>query len=81
MTYENPIWGLPEGIGKPPTPEPEPEWDEHRHQVEVIAWFRRHYSDTRIIAIPNGGMRPSGRTQGGARGRQAQGRGGGIRCA
>ena len=51
-------WKLPEGIGKPPTPEPEAPWTEHEHQVAVVSWFRKTYPGVRIIAIPNGGMRP-----------------------
>jgi len=30
---------------------------EHLEQVRVVSWFRRQYPDTRILAIPNGGIR------------------------
>jgi hypothetical protein len=30
---------------------------EHLEQVRLVSWFRRQYPDTRILAIPNGGIR------------------------
>ena len=30
---------------------------EHLEQVRLVAWFRKTYPDTRIFAIPNGGLR------------------------
>jgi VRR-NUC domain len=30
---------------------------EHLEQVRLISWFRKTYPDTRILAIPNGGIR------------------------
>jgi len=30
---------------------------EHIEQVRLVSWFRRQYPDTRILAIPNGGIR------------------------
>jgi hypothetical protein len=30
---------------------------EHLEQVRLVSWFRRQYPDTRILAIPNGGVR------------------------
>ena len=30
---------------------------EHLEQVRLVSWFRRQYPDTRILAIPNGGLR------------------------
>jgi hypothetical protein len=30
---------------------------EHLEQVRLVSWFRKTYPDTRILAIPNGGIR------------------------
>ena len=30
---------------------------EHLEQVRLVSWFRKIYPDTRILAIPNGGIR------------------------
>lgn len=30
---------------------------EHVEQREFVSWFRKNYSDVRIFAIPNGGLR------------------------
>ena len=30
---------------------------EHLEQVRLVSWFRKTYPDTRIFAIPNGGIR------------------------
>ena len=30
---------------------------EHIEQVRLVSWFRKTYPDTRILAIPNGGIR------------------------
>jgi len=30
---------------------------EHLEQVRLVSWFRKTYPDTRILAIPNGGVR------------------------
>lgn len=30
---------------------------EHLEQVRLVSWFRKTYPDTRIFAVPNGGLR------------------------